>query len=51
MYFLGVWKSKDDLVDLRRVDHTFKPHHANAEKYLEIYGGWLKAINKFKKWY
>lgn len=47
----GIWKSRDELVKLRKIDRIFIPHkdrHLASKKTLE---SWKRAVERFKGWY
>lgn len=49
----GIWKSKDDIKHLRKIDRTFKPTEDKIiiEKQKLELSKWLLVVERFKGWY
>lgn len=48
--FSGIWKTKEDLLHLRKVD-IFKPNNERYLIYQTIFRNWKKAVDRFRNWY
>ncbi|XP_058125013.1 putative glycerol kinase 5 [Anopheles ziemanni] len=48
---IGIWRSKSQLVSLRRVEKTFTPDPEHRNIQLRQIRAWQKAVDRFKKWY
>ncbi|CAH0391262.1 unnamed protein product [Bemisia tabaci] len=48
--FSGLWKSRDEIIDLRKLDQIFSPKPVSTD-YKKAYLEWEKAILRFKNWY
>ena len=46
----NVWKSKQDILTLRKKCQTFHPDQAIREKCLKKYKRWTEACHRFKNW-
>lgn len=46
----GIWKSKEDLVNLQGCDQVFAPQEKWC-KYKTVFRTWERAVNRSKKWY
>lgn len=46
----GIWKTKEDLLHLRKVD-IFKPNKERHLEYETIFKQWKKAVDRFRNWY
>lgn len=47
----GVWKDRDELLRLRKVEKVFVPRPEINSKCLETLREWEKACNRFRGWY
>lgn len=47
----GIWSTKRQLTELRKVDKTFAPDGAQRAKRLKQMRAWERAVDRFKKWY
>ena len=47
---VGVWKSKAELVSIRRTQQLFKPSKKNATKLKSTYDEWMRAVERSKHW-
>lgn len=47
----GIWKNKEELKHLRKVDKIFKPNKQSKPHYVEIISQWKRAVDRFKDWY
>ncbi|XP_003426922.1 putative glycerol kinase 5 [Nasonia vitripennis] len=47
----GIWKSKDDILKLRRVEKTFYPNMERKASYAKSFENWKKAVERVKDWY
>jgi len=50
-YNLGVWKSKDDISKLRKIEKIFYPNKERQADYEKLIKDWKRAIERFKSWY
>ena len=50
-FIAGVWKSKDELRALRKIDRVFEPRKEVCEKYDGTLSLWDKALSRFLDWY
>lgn len=48
---VGVWKSRDELIRLRKVERTFVPNESIHERYMAKMKNWERAVGRFKGWY
>jgi glycerol kinase len=52
-YFAGIaanfWKYPDDIINIRRIDRTFKPQMDEATR-KTLYAGWKKAVERACRW-
>ncbi|XP_052894306.1 putative glycerol kinase 5 [Anopheles moucheti] len=47
----GIWNTKRQLIDVRKVEKKFSPDMVQREKQLKQLRGWERAVDRFKKWY
>lgn len=47
----GVWSSKQQLLQVRKVEKTFYPNAKARDKRLRQMRAWERAVERFKKWY
>lgn len=47
----GVWKDRNDLLRLRKVEKVFVPRPETNAKCMATLREWEKACNRFKGWY
>uniref|UniRef100_A0A182M0E2 Glycerol kinase 5 n=1 Tax=Anopheles culicifacies TaxID=139723 RepID=A0A182M0E2_9DIPT len=47
----GIWNTKRQLIDLRKVEKKFSPDANQRAKQLKQMRGWERAVDRFKKWY
>uniref|UniRef100_A0A1Y9H2M2 Glycerol kinase 5 n=1 Tax=Anopheles dirus TaxID=7168 RepID=A0A1Y9H2M2_9DIPT len=47
----GVWSTKRQLMDVRKVAKTFSPNAAGRAQRLKQMRAWERAVERFKKWY
>ncbi|XP_016911627.1 putative glycerol kinase 5 [Apis cerana] len=47
----GVWKSKENIFKLRKVETIFMPNSENRERYRPIIAEWKRALQRLGKWY
>jgi glycerol kinase len=45
----GFWKNKDELNQIRKLNHSFKPK-MDEESRILLYEGWQKAVNRSMYW-
>jgi len=50
-FISGVWKSKDDLIALKKPPSIIRPNPLVKQKYLPIYEEWKLAVQRCLKWY
>jgi len=48
--FLGIWRSRDCLLKMKKNDKVFHPQYEERDKCLERYKQWVKACHRFKNW-
>lgn len=48
---VGIWHSKQELIDIRKIDRVFEPNAANKNKCLKSMRSWERAVERFKRWY
>lgn len=48
---VGLWHSKQELINIRKVERVFEPNEANKSKCLRSMWLWERAVERFKKWY
>ena len=46
----GIWKSKDDIHQLRCATKVFYPLHKEVQGRLDKYNKWVEACHRFKHW-
>lgn len=46
---VGVWKSKNDIIDKWMVEKTFEPN-MSVDKRAKLYKGWKRAVERSLKW-
>nr|CAD7194093.1 unnamed protein product [Timema douglasi] len=49
--YSGVWKSKEELCQLRKVDRVFEPQKNSKQNYEPIMTQWSEALTRFFNWY
>lgn len=49
--FAGVWKSKEDLKELRKIDQEFNPDVKSTEINAEVMEQWRRVTSRFRNWY
>uniref|UniRef100_A0A182QRJ9 Glycerol kinase 5 n=1 Tax=Anopheles farauti TaxID=69004 RepID=A0A182QRJ9_9DIPT len=47
----GIWSTKRQLMDVRKVEKTFNPNAAGRVQRLKQMRAWERAVERFKKWY
>ncbi|XP_053674228.1 putative glycerol kinase 5 [Anopheles nili] len=47
----GIWSSKQQLMNARKVEKTFSPDPGRRQKQLKQMRAWERAVDRFKKWY
>ncbi|XP_029726294.2 putative glycerol kinase 5 [Aedes albopictus] len=48
---VGIWHSKQELIDIRKIDRVFEPNAANKNNCLKSMRSWERAVERFKRWY
>lgn len=48
---IGIWKSRDELIKLRKVERIFVPNESIHERCMSKMKNWERAIGRFKGWY
>lgn len=51
IYFLGIWKSRDELIKLRQIERTFIPRNDRHKASIRSLECWKRAVDRFKGWY
>lgn len=49
--FAGIWKCREDLVNLRQIDRIFEPNLANHATCMAKMKSWERAVGRFTGWY
>ncbi|KAF7997454.1 hypothetical protein HCN44_006025 [Aphidius gifuensis] len=47
----GIWKNRDELINLRNVDTVFKPNKNRMLEYQSTINQWNRAVDRFQNWY
>lgn len=47
----GVWKSRSELVRMRKIDRVFVPDKKNGAIVVNRMESWERALERFKNWY
>ncbi|VDI29496.1 putative glycerol kinase 5 [Mytilus galloprovincialis] len=47
----GVWKSKDELYDIRQSERVFEPNEETWTKYKHTFSQWERAVQRSREWY
>ncbi|XP_012528178.1 putative glycerol kinase 5 [Monomorium pharaonis] len=47
----GVWKNREELLELRQTDKIFKPNKESQKSYQHELRQWKRAVERFKNWY
>lgn len=47
----GIWKEKNDMVKMRKIERVFYPNLKAREKKLKKMFDWERAVDRFKGWY
>ncbi|XP_055631774.1 putative glycerol kinase 5 isoform X2 [Toxorhynchites rutilus septentrionalis] len=48
---VGIWHSKQELIDIRKVERIFEPNATNKNNCLRSMWRWERAVERFKRWY
>ncbi|XP_065092993.1 putative glycerol kinase 5 [Ochlerotatus camptorhynchus] len=48
---VGIWRSKQELIDIRKIDRIFEPIASNKSKCFKSMRSWERAVERFKRWY
>ncbi|XP_053687972.1 putative glycerol kinase 5 [Sabethes cyaneus] len=48
---VGIWHSKQELINIRRIDRIFQPNGANRSQCMRSMRSWERAVQRFKRWY
>lgn len=48
---VGIWKSRDELIKLRKVERVFVPNENIHERCTMKMKNWERAVGRFKGWY
>lgn len=48
---LGIWKSKEELLSLRKIERVFNPRASVKAHYLPILSRWEDAVKRMSGWY
>jgi len=48
---MGIWKNKEEIYKLRRVEKVFTPQTKNLKHYIAEFVDWQRAIDRCLKWY
>ncbi|XP_014212475.1 putative glycerol kinase 5 [Copidosoma floridanum] len=47
----GIWRNKQDILKLRKVERVFTPSKKRRGDYEKVIKEWKRAVEKFKDWY
>ncbi|XP_011881033.1 PREDICTED: putative glycerol kinase 5 [Vollenhovia emeryi] len=47
----GIWKNREELFELRKIDRIFKPSEESQLYYQYALSQWKRAVERFKNWY
>ncbi|KAG5326104.1 GLPK5 kinase, partial [Acromyrmex heyeri] len=47
----GIWKNREELLELRQTDKIFKPNEESRLSYQYALHQWKRAMERFKNWY
>lgn len=47
----GIWKNREELLELRQTDKIFKPNEESQLYYQYAMRQWKRAVERFKNWY
>lgn len=47
----GLWKSREEVLQLRRVDRIYKPNEQSRLSRSDVFDQWRRAVERFKNWY
>ncbi|XP_046823366.1 putative glycerol kinase 5 isoform X2 [Vespa crabro] len=47
----GIWRTKEELKHLRKIDKIFKPSKSSQLCYQNTIAQWKRAVDRFKNWY
>ena len=47
---LGIWKNKEELLNLPKSSVMFEPDPLVHDKYIDIYKQWVKAVRRCMHW-
>ena len=50
LLFAGIWKSKEELISLRRTERKFEPNTAESDAAKNSYKEWLRAVDRSREW-
>ncbi|XP_058460929.1 putative glycerol kinase 5 isoform X2 [Malaya genurostris] len=48
---VGIWRSKQELIDIRKIERIFQPNGANKRHCMVSMQSWERAVERFKRWY
>lgn len=51
LLFTGIWKSKKELKNLRKIDRDFHPDQKTRLYYKDVFENWRRVADRFKNWY
>lgn len=49
--FTGLWKDKEEILKLRKIERSFKPRGNGEKSEEELMQIWSKALGRFLGWY
>ncbi|XP_014604899.1 PREDICTED: putative glycerol kinase 5 isoform X1 [Polistes canadensis] len=49
--YCGIWKNKEELKNLRKVEKIFKPNKDSQLRYKNTITQWKRAVDRFTDWY
>ncbi|XP_043671784.1 putative glycerol kinase 5 [Vespula pensylvanica] len=49
--YCGIWRNKEELIHLRKIDKVFKPNKKSQLSYENVIAQWKRAVDRFKDWY
>lgn len=48
---VGIWRCKQELIDIRKIDRIFEPNASNQSDSFKSMRSWERAVERFKRWY
>lgn len=51
IYFSGLWKNREEVFKLRKIQTVFKPNAENTKRYQPMIAQWKIALQRLSQWY